>query len=920
MKVLFSRLLAVALLLTLSAAAPGAEKSASRGAVATLHLSAGDYVAGELHDCDQAGTLRWQGSAFATPFEFPLNAVGAVHFAAPAQRPRANGRYCFEFEGGDMLFGTLVELSAQDAELDVPGLGLLRVQRSALHRIVHWREGADLVYVGPNGLSEWKEVTPGGAWTQEAGQLVTARDGAKLLGEFGIPAQACIEFELSWTSTPDFVLAMGSGGEKDDQAFRLEVWDRQLVLLRETEDKADLVPLQDVTIGAGRCHFRVYLDQQHNRATVLGADGGLLGELTIPDARSRPASGLRLTNNHGPLRLEQLRITRWNGEPPREVQAGKSRLHRSDGSTVYGEIRVFDAAAKEFLIVQDGQETRIPADAVESVVLGPSGERPSSEIRVVFQDGSRLSGNLRKVQDGRLWLSRSGIAEPLGVRATDLQTLLVLDSRRPTSEAGGRGGRLETEGLLLHGCLIDGSQRAGASCLVWRPQGSTTGSPMKPGVSARIVYRDPPARPPLPPPQRRTRAAPQPVQAVGILGVLAQALVGGDSPQALPPQTVRFGPALYLRNGDTIPCAVKRIDEQGVTFESSVFKVTSIAHDKIKAVELENRTRATKIDTLKRDRLLTLPRMQGEDPPTHLIRSTEGDYLRGRLIELDEKTVTVEVRLETRHLPRESVARIIWLNPDPSGRAGAGSAIATPSMATRVQALREDGIRLTFFAESVAGTTLQGTSDVLGACRVALSEVDQLIIGGAIEQAATDLPYQRWKLQRAIEPKFARSDGKEGGAVPGTESALVGKPAPDFDIETLDGGRFRLSAQRGKVVVLEFWATWCGPCVQSLPEVVRTVGKFQDRNAVLLAVNLQETPEAIKALLTRLELETAVAMDRKGVVAEKYAAFAIPQTVIIDGNGNVARLFVGGGPQYVDQLREALQTAVTPATGQGTSP
>jgi peroxiredoxin len=83
---------------------------------------------------------------------------------------------------------------------------------------------------------------------------------------------------------------------------------------------------------------------------------------------------------------------------------------------------------------------------------------------------------------------------------------------------------------------------------------------------------------------------------------------------------------------------------------------------------------------------------------------------------------------------------------------------------------------------------------------------------------------------------------------------------------------------------------------------------------------LHETPEAIKAMLGRLELETTVALDRSGAVAEKYAAFAIPQTVIIDGNGKVARLFIGGGPQYADQLREALEAAATTATGQGTSP
>jgi peroxiredoxin len=866
--------------------------------------------------------------------DFPLGTVSAVRFPTRAERPRPPGPYCFELEGGDVLFGALVGLSAQKAELDVPGLGLLHVQRSALQRILQWRGGADLVYAGPNGLSEWKESSPGGGWRQESGQLFTARDGASLIGDLGIPAQACIEFELSWTDllsrtlTPDFVFAMGARGEQDEQAFRLEVWDRQLVLLRETAERADLASLQETTSGAGCCHFRVYLDQEHSRAVVLAADGRLLANLAVPDAHPRPGPCLRLVNHHGTLRLERLYITRWNGESPCEVQAGKSRLHRSDGSTVYGEIRGFDASAREFLVAQDGRETKIGADAVESVVLSPSAGPPSCDIRAVFQDGARLSGNLCKVEKGRLWLSRPGIAEPLGVRATDLQTLVALDGRKPPLDAGGRDGQLETDSVKLHGCLVEGGEQAGASCLVWHPRGSSTASPLKHGLSGRIVYRESSPPPPSPRLETPVRAV-RPQVARGRRVVVVENLFGRvirrngvvattDEPSNADSSSGsrRHGPALYLRTGDTIPCEVKRIDGRGLTFHSSLVNVTFVTHDKVKAVELENQSRATKIDGSKRDRLLTLPRMQKDDPPTHLIRSTEGDYLRARLIELDDKTLTVEVRLETRHLPRDHIARIIWLDAD-EARPKPKASNAKLSGVSRVQVFRDDGIRLTFCAEKLTGTILQGTSDVLGACRVELGQVDQVLLGEAIERAAQTLPYQRWKLRPAVQPKIASSAGQGGDS--GTESALVGKPAPDFELETLDGQRFRLSDHRGKIVVLDFWATWCGPCMQTLPQVVRAVKECQNRNVMLVAVNLQESPKAITAMLERLKLETTVALDRNGVVAQQYAAVAIPQTAIIDGQGNVARLFVGGGPQYVDQLRGALQAAVTTTTGQGTS-
>jgi peroxiredoxin len=198
---------------------------------------------------------------------------------------------------------------------------------------------------------------------------------------------------------------------------------------------------------------------------------------------------------------------------------------------------------------------------------------------------------------------------------------------------------------------------------------------------------------------------------------------------------------------------------------------------------------------------------------------------------------------------------------------------------------------------------------VLGICRVEIKEVDQLLIGGAIEEAAAQLAYQQWKLQHAVEPRFA-SAAASGAATAGTESALVGKPAPDFELELLGGGKFRLSEHQGNIVVLDFWATWCGPCLQAMPQIDRAVRDVQEQNVQLVAVNLLESPEQIASTLERLNLQIPVGLDQDGIVAEKYAASAIPQTVVIDRDGKVARVFVGGGPQYGEQLSEALKLVV----------
>jgi peroxiredoxin len=1061
---------AIGLVLLLPATRALAADAAPRGAEsAVLHLTNGGFVAGELKGSGAASRLGWQSPLFTGSFAFDVDGVNAVHFPLPPVLPRAQGDYRFELSQGDVLFGALVRWEGERLELDVPRIGRVLVPKTDVLRINRWRDSTDLVYLGPNGLAGWRTSSAAGkGWYEEFGHLTTDQDGASLRSDFELPLRAAIEFELSWKKRPDFVLALGAGDDDAlfQQAWRFEVWDGDLVFKREIPNEADLAAVQKISAGPGRAHLYVYLDQEQGRCQVYSSQGEQLADLTLPADHQKSLAGVRLDNMHGGLRLERLRIARWAGALPREVQTDKPRVHRIDGSIAYGQVAGFNAATREFLLRSDDGDRRIAADLTDSVILSLTDDpRPPRSIRAMYQDGAQLSGELQRVDGGALVLAVPGIDDPLHLPVDGLRSLIVL--RHDSSEAAGENGPaglLELDGLRLRGRLHEGKASPGASCLVWQPLGSATAAALRTGISGKIVYREPPPRQ-----AAQAQAAPGGRIRIAVANngavIRQQVVVGGGfgAPPVGAPQVAAKGAqggnlpdvtgqrAMHLRTGDTIPCEVTAIDEEGVRIRTSVSDSTFVPHGKIKAVELTNESASSlRLNKIKRERLLTLPRMQKDSPPTHLVRSRNGDILRGRVVALDDAKLTIEVRLENKEIPRERIAQIIWLHADEFGETAAADRPAekpaaekpaedkkkarwnpieqrpgvrrtpaeeqiarsldkptdvdfldlpledaltflkeyhninlvldkaalvdagapldrpvtlksvgaafrevlksilesrdltysiendalkiipteaddTPDVRpgqvagqnpepdppgrTRVQVLRSDGIRLTFFAEQMADARLSGTSDVLGPCRVELSQVDQLLIGGAIEQAAAMLAFQQWKLHNAIEPKGG-GDGDSGDGSNGLDSPLVGKAAPDFELTLLDGKRFRLTEARGRVIVLDFWATWCGPCIQAMPLVDAAVRDFADQGVQLVAVNLEETPKKITSMLERHKLDMTVALDRDGAVAGKYSATAIPQTVIIDRDGKIARLFVGGGPQVGDQIRDALRAVL----------
>ena len=140
----------------------------------------------------------------------------------------------------------------------------------------------------------------------------------------------------------------------------------------------------------------------------------------------------------------------------------------------------------------------------------------------------------------------------------------------------------------------------------------------------------------------------------------------------------------------------------------------------------------------------------------------------------------------------------------------------------------------------------------------------------------------------------------------------VGQVAPPFAIDQIDGTKFDLAKQRGNVVVLNFFATWCGPCIQELPVLEKDVWKqFEKNNVKVLVVGREETTEKIKPFREKHKLTMPFAPDPDKKVYSLYATKFIPRTYVIDKTGKIAHQTMGYTPADFKQLVEAVRKAAS---------
>jgi peroxiredoxin len=140
---------------------------------------------------------------------------------------------------------------------------------------------------------------------------------------------------------------------------------------------------------------------------------------------------------------------------------------------------------------------------------------------------------------------------------------------------------------------------------------------------------------------------------------------------------------------------------------------------------------------------------------------------------------------------------------------------------------------------------------------------------------------------------------------------LVGQPAPDFALKSASGENLRLSEYRGEVVMINFWATWCGPCRQEMPLLDELYDRYQRVGFQLLGVNIDDDSSKAMNMAAELGVSFPVLFDADKSVSREYAVQTMPVTILVDRNGTVRHVHQGYKPgyeeKYLTEIRALLR-------------
>lgn len=900
-----------------------------------MRLKNNSVAVGELLASDKSGYLAWLNQGFCQPFLFELAAIRNATRSQAVRHPIAAGTSHFRVEttDGEVVVGTIDRLNDQELSLQSSLLGKVSIPRQRVVSLMRIGNSGEIVYSGLTDTEVWTELSDSMDWQFRAGTLQATRQGASIVGDVRLPSQCEITLSLTWKGVPDFVLHFGTvlSQKKSGSipsAARLEIWNRNVVLVRETPQDADLVRLLELSENHPQLELSILLDQERGRILVRDLHGKQLGSIHLPmeNFSVRPAIQI---SNHGPsLSVERLEVRKWDGFSLITTERSNQIL-LNDGSSMTGEVMRLSQDQTSFIVAGENEiETDLPLSGLAYAKLGDlqtqnppfANSEIISSFEVILADETRLKCHWTQGTQHSIGLTSLGLGKSFEVHPQHVVGIIGNEQPFSVPLTENQNGVLSIGQSEIAGYLTTDYQTE-PFLLSWQPHGSISSSPWQSDAEGVVSFsqRSFPDHWPSPKMGEPTgRIAVEPNDPK--LTVTTEDSAGKVSQEKKenPPVLTRH---LHFVSGDTIDGYVDSIDQAGVYFRSDQTQVNFVEHARLSNLWLNSLGSAAKQPPEdKLQRLMIVPRMNKDDPPTHLLLSISGDWLRCRLLQLDQNAATVEVQREMLIIPRDQIAQIVWLHhrqwpsstlPTESSKPNTRSSPPAPELDSEKLQAREIHVTqnergITFVPANLEGDVLIGSSELLGECRVTLRGVTRILFGPRLEQRILEAKESPWVLKLAQSPKSYSP--KSGSPTPGIHSQIVGQPAPSFVLDCLDGKTLQLSNLIGKVVVLDFWASWCATCIQTLPKLQQVVDLFPAEEVQLIAVNVQEAEARVKVAADQLGLTMPVALDRDGTTTARYSATSIPQTIVIDAQGIVRYAFSGEQAQFAQEVDESIRS------------
>jgi peroxiredoxin len=141
-------------------------------------------------------------------------------------------------------------------------------------------------------------------------------------------------------------------------------------------------------------------------------------------------------------------------------------------------------------------------------------------------------------------------------------------------------------------------------------------------------------------------------------------------------------------------------------------------------------------------------------------------------------------------------------------------------------------------------------------------------------------------------------------------AGLINNPAPDFTLKSLSGQNLNLTEQRGKITVINFWASWCGPCRKEMPILQDLHNKYTDLGVQVWGVNVEQENQAGRDFIKSINVDFPILFDEKNTLSEQYQVSAMPTTVIVGRSGNIRFVFRGYKDGYEKKYAKAIKKLI----------